>query len=355
MKKIRIIAVVLLLASGFAFAQTQPAGFSNTLYTGLGSGSIREGGVSAGDTDFKFEGLVDNFTANLTTKYVNVSGDITWQAFEDFKFSAKILGHNFNGTINPFEGFSIGFGTNLNWQIGPKPFSGPLYTSYETPYFAGLKDVDGQDRSVKNYFAQESIAIRYAYEDYFAIGLGLNSDLSGGIGIYGNIMDVVTLGFAYNGKFEKYGNNFYFGSQILLDPLDIDIWVNVAQKYNTTVGARFEFYSPTKTFFFAPEFSLSFFEQDNRGMSMYVAFLGEMSITNNVLLGLNASWGFGSDINTEFDFSKSGNRLNITPHLVWNINKMHRLSFGVNLMPVWWQNETSDFFWNIPISWTVYF
>lgn len=359
MKKLGIICMALMLVGGFAFTQAQELGFSNTLYTGFGTANIRNDGVSNGNTDFKFEGLVDHFTANITTRFINVSGDITWEAFEYFNFKARILDYNFNGYMTPFNGFNIGFGTNLNWQIGPRPFSGPQYTAYETPYFAGIGIFSNSAGMVQNSFAQDSIALRYTYENHFSVGFGLNGGLSGniggGIGLWGNIMDVLTLGFAYNGSFGETGNNFYFGSQILLNPLDIDIWLNIDQGSNVTFGSRFEFYSPTKTFFFAPEFSISVWEQKYKGLSMYLSFLGEMSITRDTLLGLNVSWGLGSDQNTESDIFDGGNRLNITPHLVWNISKNHRLSVGANFMPVWWQSDATDFFWNIPISWTVKF
>ncbi len=353
MKKLGIIFVALLLTSGFAFSQAQPAGFSNTVYMDFGTANLDGPGMTYNKDDVDFNGFIDHFTANISTNKVDISGDITWKFLNEFELEAKLIGHNFNGTMTPFTGFNIGFGTNLDWQVGPKPFSGPAYTAYTMPYYAGFaREEDGY---VKNYFAQKSIALRYTYEKAFSVGFGLNSENSKAVGIWARIPDLATLGFAYNGDFNETDNNYYFGSELFLDALNIDLWLNIAQKYNTTFGSRFEFYTKTKSFYFAPEFSATMWEQENKGMSMYIALLSEMSLSNEVLAGLNASWGLGSDPNTSNDSFDGGSRFNINPHLVWNLNKSHRLAIGANLMNIIDGYDTSKFYWNIPISWTVKF
>ena len=356
MKKLGIICVALMLTSSFAFSQAQPVGFSNTVYTDFGTASLN-GPFTYGDPSISHNGFIDHFTANIHTNKVNISGDITWKFLDDFKLQAQCIGHNFNGTITPAKGFDIGFGTNLDWQVGPKPFSGPAYSAYEVPYYAGLGALGSWNEVgyVKNYFAQNSIAIRYSYQDVISLGAGLNDDTTKALGVWVNIDNLATVGFAYNGSFKKTNNNYYFGSQLFLNALNIDLWLNLAQDYNTTFGSRFEFYSPTKTFYFAPEFSVTTWEENNKGLSMYLAFLGEMSLSEKVLAGLNASLGLGSDPDTENDSIDGARRLNINPHLVWNLNDTNRLAVGVNLIQVWRQNDTSDFYWNIPISWTVNF
>ena len=355
MKKLGIICVVLLLASGFAFSQAQPAGFSNTVYMDIGTANVDGTGMIPYNNDVKVNGFIDHFTANIKTNKVDVSGDITWKLLNNFDMKASYISHNFNGTMTPFTGFYIGFGTNLDWQVGPKPFSGPAYTAYTMPYYAGLDVLGNSVGYVKNYFAQKSIAFIYSYENDFSIGMGLNSDNTKSVGLLINLPKTATLGFAYNGTFNKTDNNFYFGSELFLDALNIDLWLNIAQKNYTTFGSRFKFYTKANAFYLAPEFSVTSWKQDHKGMSMYIALLSEMSLSDEVLAGLNSSWGLGSDPDTKNDALDSGIRFNINPHLVWNLNKSHRLAIGINLMNISWQDDRSDFYWNIPISWTVKF
>ena len=354
MKKLGIICVALLLASGVAFTQAQPAGFTNTIYTDYGTANINGDGMTHGNKTASHNGFIDHFTAYIYTNKVDVSGDITWKFLDGFNLQANFINSNFNGTMRPFEGIDIGFGTNLDWEIGPEPFSGPEYSAYDTPYYAGLKILGNSVGYVRNYFAQKSIAIRYSYQNKFSAGMAVNGDGTKSIGAWGNL-DSFTIGFSYNGNFGNTGNNYYLGSQLFLDAANVDLWLNHAQNYNTTFGGRLEFYSPTMAYFYAPEFSITMWDQENKGMSMYISFLGEMSISREILAGLNASLGAGSDPNTTTEYNDGGSRLNVTPHLVWNISESQRFSVAVNFAQVWWQNGKSDFYWNIPISWRVEF
>ncbi len=365
MKKIVIASIILLLAGSFSFAQEQVLGFSNTVYTGVGTGGMLDSNLpeKGGDSDVSFDGIVDYFTANIRADGITIAGDIAWSLFADGKLEAEILEWNFNAVMSPFANFDVGVGTNLDWTVGPKPFSGPSYSAYEVPEYAGLGILNNSVGKVVNHFADDAIAVQYSFDDLILVGAGLNGGLQppygsgtlgAGFGIKANILELFTIGFAYNGSFKDTGNIFYVGSSLyLVDGFDIDIWANIEPKNNTSVGGRVSFYKDA--FRFAPEYTITFWSQDNKGVSMFAAIVAEMSLSDDILVGVNASWGLGSDANTESDASDAGARLNITPHFVWNLNERNRLSIGANLIPVWWQDDTSEFFWSIPISWRVLF
>ncbi len=360
MKRTILTCLVLLVVGSVAFTQEQDPGFSNTLYTGVGSGSvINEPAKGSGD-DVEFEGFANYFTANIkASNGLTIAGDIKWIVLENGSMKAKILGANFNSVMSPIANLDLGVGTNLDWEVGPEPFSGPTFTSYEVSEYAGLGIFTSPSVGViSNHFAQDALAIRYSLEDVLVVGAALNGGLSGsntaGIGAKLNITDLLSLGFAYNGSFKSSGNIFYLGSSLyLVDGFDIDIWTNFAIDLNTSIGGRLVFHK--NNFRFKPEFTATFWDQENKGNSMFAAIVAEMSISDEVLAGVNASWGLGSDANTEVDTNDSGARLTVTPHIVWNISDNNRLSMGVNIMPVWWQDDTSEFFWSIPVSWRVLF
>ncbi len=361
MKKLLLIFVAMILISGISFAQSQEPGFSNTIYTGVGSGSMLDSNAprQGGADQVHFEGFVNYFTANIQASGITIAGDIAWVLLEQGSFSATIQEWNFNAIMSPFTGFDIGVGTSLEWEVGPKPFDGPEYSAYSVPEYAGLGIFPSVSAGrVSNHFADDAIAVRYEYADLFVVGAGLNgglsNDIGAGIGIQGNILDLFTLGFAYNGAFGQTGNNFYVGSNIfVLDGFDLDLWANFAQGVNTTIGGRLGFNH--QGFRIEPEFSAIFWDQNNKGNSFYAAVVTEYSLSDTMLLGLNASWGLGSDINTSSDLSDSGARVNVSPHFVWNVSNAQRLAVGINLIPVWWQDATSEFYWSIPISWKVSF
>ncbi len=360
MKKIIIVCIVALLVTGVTFAQEQEPGFSNTIYTGVGSGSMLESNAPSqgGADEVSFEGFVNYFTANVQASGITIAGDIAWVLFEQGGLNTKIKEWNFNAIMSPIANLDIGVGTNLDWQVGPKPFSGPSYAAYEHPEYAGLSVIGNSVGTITNHFAADAVAVRYSFEDLIVVGAGLNGGISNtvgaGLGIEANILDLFSLGFAYNGSFGSSGNIFYVGSSIyVVDGFDIDIWTNFEPQNNTSIGGRVEFYRGG--FRLAPEFTATFWSQEYKGNSMFAAIVAEYSITDRMLIGANASWGLGSDPDTENDHNDSGARLNVSPHFVWNITDAQRLAIAINLIPVWWQDDTSEFFWSIPISWKVSF
>ncbi len=360
MKKNLMLCFIVLLVGSTIFAQEQEPGFSNTVYTGVGSGSMLDSSTptQGGSDEVAFDGFVNYFTANIQASGLTIAGDIAWALFEQGSLNASIKEWNFNATMSPFANFDVGVGTNLNWEVGPEPFSGPNYAAYEVPEYAGLNIFANSVGTISNQFAYDAVAVRYEFEDLLIIGAGLNGGLTNtlgaGLGIQADILDLFTIGFAYNGSFGETGNIFYLGSSIyVVDGFDIDVWTNFEPEHNTSVGGRAIFY--TNGFRLAPEFTATFWSNENTGTSMFAAIVAEFSITDTMLVGANVSWGLGSDPNTDNSAIDSGARINVSPHFVWNITEAQRLAVGINLIPVWWQDETSEFYWSIPISWKVSF
>lgn len=358
MKKMLIMCVSFLLVGGIAFSQSQDPGYSNTVYTGFGSGGMLDFNQPVkGSEEIKFDGFVDYFSANFHISGVTIAGDIAWQLFEEGNLTANILGWNFNAVMTPFKNFDIGVGTSLEWEVGPKPFSGPAYSAYAVPEYAGLSSFTNSVSAVQNSFADKSVAVRYSLEDVLMIGAGLNGDageIGAGLGVRVNVLHSFYLGFAYNGAFKSTGNNFYLGSSIYaINDVDIDVWANFIPDYAATFGGRISFHK--NSFRFTPEFSATFWDDTAKSPSWYAALITEMSLSSTVLAGINASLAMGSDPNVEWDGNESGARLNITPHIVWNITKSHRISIGANIIPIWWQDGTTDFYWSLPVSWKVLF
>lgn len=382
MKKILMLCMVSMLIGGLAFSQAQDPEFSNTVYTDFGNADYfgHNGGRSYGfeldrnDTDVRFHGFTNYFTAHIDLGKLIIAGDIIWNIGFDDGFATAIYEPNFNVVMQPFTGLDIGVGTNLEWEVGPAPSDGPIYSAYDVPYYAGLAWVDGNasERRVQNYFADTSLAVRYAFEDLIQVGFALHGgatskNFDAGLGIKATIRDLFTLGFAYNGPFKTATtNSIYVGSTIsAIDNLLLDVWWNLVPNGtgddtsgNGTVGARFGFHKDA--FYLAPEFSMTLWNEKNKSLSMYIALDTHMSITTTMLAGLKASWGLGSDPDTNDDTNSAGARLNINPYFIWNLSETNKLSVGVNFMPVWWQTKDAagdklDFFWSIPIAWKVNF
>ncbi len=362
MKKIIIASIILVLTTGFVFSQEQVPGFSNTVYTSVGTFDR----FGATTEEAKFLGFVDYFSANVKADGITVAGDIAVLALPGgTNFSASVLSSNFNAVMTPIANLNFAVGTNLDWSVGPKPFSGPDYAAYELPEYAGLVTPSGRDENnnvyagksyidlVQNTFADRAVAVRYSFEDVLQLGFALNDGNETGIGAKADF-DVFTLGFAYNGSFKNSNSNIYVGSSIYtVEGFDIDVWSNFNIEKNVSVGGRLLFYR--NAFRLIPEVTMTFWEGDTVGNSTYLAFVAEMSITDEILAGINTSLGLGSDPNTKSDSIDGGSRLNIMPHLVWNLTKNHRLSFALNIVNIWDQGDKSDLYWNVPISWKVLF
>ncbi len=350
MKKIIIVSIILVLAGSFVFTQAQDPGFSNTVYTNVGT--IDRSGSTT--TETKFSGFTDYFTANVQASGLTIAGDIAWQVLDGgTSFTAKHIAHNFNAIMTPFSNFNIGIGTNLDWKVGPTPFTGPSYAAYEVVEHSVLPYTN----EIKNHFADDSFAIRYSIDDVLEAGFGLNNGEKGnngtGIGIKANLSELFSLGFAYNGTFSESNSNIYLGGSIYaVSGFDIDIWTNFEINTAQSVGGRLTFYKDG--FRFEPEVTLGFWEATD-SMSLYAAIIAEMSLSDDMLLGANANFGLGNDPNTDNDEIDGGSHLNITPHFVWNLTKAHRLSIALNITNIWDEGDGSELYWGIPISWRVLF
>lgn len=376
MKRITIVCMVTMLIGGLAFSQEQDIGLSNTVYTDFGN--VDNLSPIPDDTDLKFHGFTNFFTANIDLGRLVIAGDISWRIRFGDDLSAKILNPNFNVVIKPFTGFDIGVGTNLDWEIGPAPSYEYGLSAYNVLYYAGLPlginaltPLDGAVL-VQNNFAQRSLAIRYNYDGLIEAGFALHdvnkNDFNAGIGLKANIFNMFSIGFAYNGDFETSNDNaIYVGSKIsAIYNFLIDVWWNLIPngKNNAlgsnTIGTRIDFI--VGAFRFRPEFSATFWNDNNFIPSMYVALQSDMNINNSMKVGINASWGLGSDFKEIAGTPRNtaGARVNINPYFSWNINFANELSVGAYFMPVWWQTKPlngnkRDFYWAIPIVWKVYF
>ena len=395
MKKIVVISIFLFVVSTFAFSQEEavvaqeeavvtqeeaivipvetvatPAEvkFSNTLYTGYGNGSVLTPPVQ-GVTEPSFEGVVDYFSASIKTDLITVNGDIAWLMFPDLKTRVGIKEWHFNAVMTPFPmGLDFGVGTNLDWAVGPKPFAGPRYSAYEIPEYAGLPQIGFTVGDVQNTFADDAVAVRYTFKDRFVIGAGLNAGLDGvfapsatpvsdellaGIGAKVNFPGIISIGATYSGSFKSTGNIVYVGSELhVINNFDIDVWANLALKENSTYGARIKY--DDGDFCYAPEFTMTFWDNERDRYSLYGGMVIDKKIMDTILVGVNTSWAVDLDISDTARII-TGGRLNVTPHVVWNITERQQLSVAGNVMPVWWRGVENGFHWSIPVSWKVLF
>lgn len=404
---------LLLISTSMMFGQIQPKGFSNTVLTGISTGTSDYGINSLRDAKTQFIGFTDYFTGNISVGKITFAGDIAWNIHFDSGMKTNFLGWNTNVVINPFQGFDVGVGTNLYWTVGPGPSFGPFYSAYATPYYAGILGeqnvpqglgilssllnlgnlgnlgniLGGISNSatsqtplgaqqVNNTIANKSVGIRYTFKDIFQVGFALHDGASdqafySGIGAKVMIKDMASIGFVYNGSFsDKTANDIYLGASITaVKGFLIDAWWDFrlpstknAKDSHNLLGARLSF--EQGGFMFKPEFSVTFHGKDVRlAPSMYVGLDTYMSINKEILAGLKASWGLGSDYiepSGAQNTVKAGARLNINPYVVWNIAKNHKLSAGLHLNPVWWRTEDANgkrtsFQWALPIAWTYSF
>lgn len=380
MKKKFVICAITMFVSGFAFSQAQDMGIANTIYTRFGTA---EGfALNRDPADIHFYGITNYFSLHMDLGKLVVAGNIALNINFADDAVPTLEKYNFNVIMQPIGALDIGVGTNLKWEVGPSPSYGPEYSVHDALYYAGLLEgVSGASQDdyhpkgaveVKNYFANTSFAVRYAYEDFLQAGWALNvanDTFSAGLGVKLNILDVFTIGVAYNGLFKTDANNsVYIGSTISpTDTFFVDLWWNfvpnsldTTKDGSNTIGTRFNF--TKNSFHLRPEFSATFWSNKSYKPSMYAALDTYTPITRDIFVGLNASWGLGADYieANGIDTTKAGTRLHINPYLHWSLNEINALSIGVNLMPVWWAKKSpngtwQDFYWSIPLTWKLTF
>ncbi|MGI5174268.1 hypothetical protein H0R92_11810 [Treponema sp. OMZ 840] len=374
MKKLLSVCVIVILSIGLLCAQAQNPGFSNTVHAAFGQPVQKNSQV-------RFFGFTDYFTGNISVGKLVFAGDITWQLVPSSGgIQTEFLDRNVNVVIKPIKALDIGLGTNLNWTVGPGPSSGPQWTAYNRLYYGGInlanspnkisgdKDYPQKGFKVINYYAQQAFAVRYKYENIFEAGFSLpvlrpGKNFNAGVGIRGNIKDKFSIGFAYNGPFNAGENYLYLGvSTTAVKGFTIGAYWNMLTDTSTTVkdgghtvGALLDF--EVKGFRIKPEGAITFWTDTDWGPAGYLGVDAYMSFTKEILGGINASWGIGSDLikNDPNNLIKAGARLDINPYIVWNINKTNVFSAGVHLSPIWWRNGYSSFAWEIPIAWKLKF
>ena len=374
MKKIALVCMLLITGAALLSAQTQVPGFSNTVHASFGQYAEQK------NAKVQFFGFTDYFTGNITVGKLTFAGDITWRFIPSSNgVQTEFLDRNVNLVIMPVKGLDIGLGTNLNWTVGPGPSLGPAWSAYNRPYYGGinlmnsisqvsaLPDYPKQGFEVINHYAQQAFAIRYKYKNIFEAGFSLpvltpGKNFNAGMGIKGNIKDIVSIGFAYNGPFNAGKNYLYLGaSTAAVKGLKIGAYWNMLTDSSDktkdgaqTIGAVIDF--EIKGFRIKPEGAVTFHSNNDWGPAGYVGVDAYMSFTKELLGGINASFGIGSArINNNSENKSPGGRLDINPYMVWNINKKHVLSLGAYLTPVWWRDGYSTFGWEIPIAWKVKF
>lgn len=371
MKKITLLCLFLIAAAALLSAQAQVPGFSNTVHASFGQYASQK------DSKVQFFGFTDYFTGNITVGKLVFAGDIAWRFVPSSRgIQTEFLDRNVNVVIRPIKELDIGLGTNLNWTVGPGPSSGPTWSAYNRPYYGGINLINGsysisalneypqKGFEVINHYAHQAFAIRYKYENIFEAGFSLpvldpGRNFNAGLGIKGNIKDIVTLGFAYNGPFNAGKNYLYVGvSTTAVKDFTLGAYWNMLTDTSTaakdgeqTIGAVIDF--EIKGFRIKPEGAITFHSDTDWAPAGYVGVDAYMSFTKEILGGINASLGIGSDRvqNDPDNKEKAGARLDINPYIVWNINKQQALSAGVHLTPVWWRDGYSSFGWEIPIAW----
>ena len=374
MKKITLSGIFLIGAAVLLSAQAQAPGFSNTVHASFGQNASQK------DSKVQFFGFTDYFTGNITVGKLIFAGDIAWRLQPSSRgIKTEFIDTNVNVVIQPMKGLDVGLGTNLNWTVGPGPSSGPTWSAYNRPYYGGINTVNGIPFSgdpdyplggfrVINHYAQKAFAVRYTYEKFFEVGFSLPvlqdvNNFNAGLGIKGNINDKFSIGFAYNGPFNAGENYLYLGaSTTAVKGFTIGAYWNMLTDTSTTakdgaqtIGALIDF--EVKGFRIKPEGAITFQSDTDWAPAGYAGVDAYMSFTKEILGGINASFGIGSDLvkNDPDNKEKAGGRLDVNPYVVWNINKKHIFSVGVHLTPVWWRDGYSTFGWEIPIAWKVKF
>lgn len=363
----------LIAGAALLSAQAQAPGFSNTVHASFGQSYAEK------KSDVQFFGFTDYFTGNITVGKLIFAGDIAWRLEPTAKgIKTEFLETNVNVVIKPINDLDIGLGTNLNWEVGPGPSSGPQWSAYNRPYYGGINSDNGISFSddsdypqkgfqVINYYAQKAFGIRYKYKNILEAGFSLPvlrdvNNFNAGLGIKGNIKDIVSIGFAYNGPFNAGENYIYLGATTTaVKGFTIGAYWNMLTDTSTTkkdgsqtVGALIDF--EIKGFRIKPEGAITFQSDTDWAPAGYVGVDAYMSFTNDILGGINASFGIGSDrIKNDPENKKAGGRLDVNPYIVWNIDKKHVLSAGAHLTPVWWRNGDTSFAWEVPIAWKVKF
>ncbi|WP_428770980.1 hypothetical protein V1L52_03805 [Treponema sp. HNW] len=374
MKKITLLCMLLIGAAVLLSAQAQAPGFSNTVHASFGQPPAEK------NPKIRFFGFTDYFTGNITVGKLIFAGDIAWRLQPSSRgIKTEFIDTNVNVVIQPMKELDIGLGTNLNWTVGPGPSSGPRWSAYNRAYYGGINTDNGISFSgdpdyplggfrVINHYAQKAFAVRYTYEKFLEAGFSLPvlhdvNNFNAGLGIKGNINDKFSIGFAYNGPFNAGENYLYLGaSTTAVKGFTIGAYWNMRTDTSTTVkdgaqtiGAVLDF--EVKGFRIKPEGAITFRSDTDWAPAGYLSVDAYMSFTKEILGGINASLGIGSDLvkNDPGNTQKAGARLDIAPYVVWNINKKHVFSAGVHLTPVWWRNGYSSFGWEIPVAWKVKF
>jgi len=373
MKKIAAACALALASFALLGAQAQVPGFSNTVHAAVGQ-SVEK------NAQIKFLGFTEYFTGNVTVGKITFAGDIAWQLIPGpGGLETRFDDHNVNVVINPVKGLDIGLGTNLNWTVGPGPSSGPKWSAYSKAYYGGINLENAQTPvspdpnyprkgfEVINYYAKKAFGIRYRYQNIFEAGFSLpeltsSNNFNAGIGLKANIRDKFSIGFAYNGPFNRGKNYIYVGaSTSALKNFNFGVYWNMltdtratAHDGANTVGTVIDF--TVKNFLrIRPEGAVTFWSDPSWAPAAYLAVRVASDFTKELTGGLNASWGLGSDLKDDPNNVKAGARFDINPYILWTINKTHILSFGAQLTPVLWRDKTYTFGWQIPIAWKVYF
>lgn len=309
MKKVIAAAVAAASLSVAAHSQMlEEAGVKNTLWTGMGKPLSKS---------FCYDGVIDVLQARIDAGIFTIDAMINWGLYASWDYDEHELdsfavgntsrspfsyhytdgGKNkgygtsnihrttemekyyVNFVAHPFKGLDAGFGTKLNWGMGPAPSygegddvqvwdakahvrQGGLATAYKqsgevandwddygfgsdagwdhddyrfcpnaTGNRPGTTDVAGFV-PYANRYAMKALALRYRYNDFLEIGAaapsGMNTDHPlANIGVMIHPADILTLNAVYEGIGQNYGNLYTGGTVDILDFLVLDVYMAI--------------------------------------------------------------------------------------------------------------------------------
>lgn len=379
-----------------SFAQVlEKAGVQNSLWTGMG---VPSGTPNSSErAGFRWYGLIDTIQARVDVANFTIDGMLAWGALtqwthnsiDEFTFvntsakpehflhqaTAKVAadinrrsnGYNkgdnsfgndsyyLNFLWHPFDGFDVGLGTRLEWDVGPAPSYGDYAWEYRAHVHQGdLRD--GNPGSVPvagflkyaNTYAQKALSVRYKYKDIIEAGIALPSGFNTGspmtnVGIEFTPIKPLTFAFAYEALFIR-DSNMYTGATIRFGQgfiLDAYLAFNgIGNGYSKNgkwgTGAAFAIGFPSINLYIRPEAAFTFYSNSDYTMAFFTGGKVNFDFAERCHLGCWISFAWGADnkqwyedTNPMYNVTKDyfgGFIFNIRPEFAFDINKNHTIA-----------------------------
>lgn len=335
MKKIILGALMALSMFSVSAQVMNNNGVRNTLWAGFGS-------PDTDDKNITFYGFTDTLQARVDIGMFTLEGMINWGLFTDFDcngsrsfeytqktaFYAANRCSDFCSTSitdsltdkyyvnflwHPFKGFDVGAGSRLDWKVGPAPVCGDFYWGKDAHIKeGGLKDAFPGNTDVAgfvyypNIYAKEALGVRYTFDNLFQIGFVIPSGATTGgftfnVGARLQPMDLFAVSFAYEGACATQGN-LYAGLE-LYPSKNITIngyyaMDNVGNNYYGGVngfGLSAIFGVKGTGLSIAPEFGMTFYENQDYSNAMYFGSNFDFALTKQINLSCWLSFAFGAE------------------------------------------------------------